>query len=209
MSKKKLQEAIEDLANEANSIEVSVIQSDNEHTEIRPEVIRQAIIVDGTKLNVTYTVEMRSGTETTSKKCPDPVHDDLRIAFAKLKDHLGRLCYQPLTEHNPAHKNDRTLPALICPIHCTGFKISGKEENEAVILYGSRTLPNAKDIYLESPSQKYHGDIFEYEHSGDLKELIDECVSEVELYLFEGKHAPDVQGDLFEQEEETGEQEEE
>lgn len=165
----------------------------------RPEVIREATIVDGTKLNVKFSVETRDGPESTSKKYPAPVHDDLRTAFAKLNNHLGNLCYQPITEHNPAHKENRELPALICPIHCSGFKLSGSEETEGVILFGSRTLPNAKAIDLESPQQKWDGDIYEYDDADELKDIISECISEVEMYLFEGKHAPDIQGSLFDE----------
>ncbi len=170
-------------------------------TEPRPEVIRQATIVDGHKLNVQWTVEIPNGVDTTTKKCSAPVHDDMRNAFAKLRDHLGLLCFQPISEKNPAHKEDKAQPALICPISVTGFKISGNEETEGVTIFGSRTLPNAKEIDLQSPVQKWYGDIFEYEKSDELAEIIQECVGEVELYLFEGKHQPDNQLSLFDQEE--------
>lgn len=176
----------------------------------RPEVIKQAIIVDGTKLSVTHTIERKSGIETTSKKCPDPVHDDLRIAFAKLNDHLGRLCYQPLMENNPPHENDKAQPKRICSIHCTGFKLAGNDDNEGVTLFGSRTLPNAKSLDLQSPQQRWYSDIYEYEEISELRAIIAECVNEVELYLFEGKHQPDNQMSLFPEEEEyTGDEEQE
>lgn len=173
----------------------------------RPEVIREATIVDGWNLNVKWTVEIQNGVDTTTKKCSAPVHDDLRIAFALLNNHLAHLCFQPLTEHNPAHKENKELPALICPVHCIGFKLSGNGETEGVTLFGSRTLPNAKAISLSSPTQKWSGDIFEYAHSNELSEIIMQCVGEVELYLFEDKHAPDNQLSLFPEEEEDSEEE--
>ena len=174
----------------------------------RAEVIRQATIVDGYKLKVQWTIEVDNGVDTITKKCSTPVHDDLRNAFARLRDHLGRLCFQPLTEHNPAYKEDKTQPQLICPITVTGFKISGNDETEGVTIFGSRTLPNAKNIDLQSPVQKWNGDVYDYEESDDLSEIIAACVGEVELYLFEGKHQPDKQMSLFDQEEEDQKTEE-
>jgi hypothetical protein len=164
---------------------------------VRPEIIKQATITDGHKLNVTWVVNIANGTDTTAKKCAAPIHDDLRLAFSKLNNHLGRLCYQPITELNPEHEKNRDLPALHCPIHCIGFKLSGNEDNESVTLSGSRTLPNAKNIDLQSPPQKWNGDIYDYGHSDELSQIVMECVGEVELYLFDGKHQPDNQLSLF------------
>lgn len=180
-------------------------------SQVRTEVIKSAHIVDGRKLKVTYHVPTHHGTDKQVKDCAAPVHPDLKKAFAELDHHLGLLCYQPVTEHNPAHKENRELPALICNIHCTGFKITGNEDNEAITLTGYRTLPNAKNLDIESPSQKWDSDIHDYDQIRELSDAIQDCINEVELYLFpspewpECKTEPDNQLSLFPEEEKEAE----
>lgn len=176
---------------------------DRTGNESRREVIRKASIIDSRTLEVEYNEETKAGHEVTKKKCSASIHEDLLKAFLSLNDHLGRLCYQPLTEHNPAYETDKTQPQLHCPIHCIGFSLSGNDETEAVSLTGYRTLPNGKEISLKSPSQKWDSDIFDYEEDDDLREAIMTCIGEVELYLFPSsdwpscKHALDPQLSLF------------
>jgi hypothetical protein len=168
--------------------------------EDRREVLRSATVVDGRTLDVSFTLDTPQGTKVTTDSCPGTVHPDLIAAFSELHEHLGRLCFQPISEHNPLHKNDPTQPALICNIHCTGFSLKGSEDKEKITLTGYRTLPNAKDIKLVSPAQLWDGDIFEYEHISELSETIMRCTGEVMLYLFPSKEwpnckfAPELQG---------------
>ena len=86
-----------------------------QHLENQPrrETIKKVTIVDGRRLVVSFTEKTHNGMDSYSKKCAAPIHPDLKAAFAALNNHLGRLCFQPLTEHNPAHKDNKELPALI------------------------------------------------------------------------------------------------
>ena len=114
-----------------------------------------------------------------------PVHDDLRRVFHDLSEHLRLLCQQP---GEKIYK-------------CTGFTISGSGDSEGVVLIGQRTLSNGKILNLVSPFQKWD-DAEPYEGTQELSELIETAKNEVYAYLFEGKHAPNNQLSLFDDQEE-------
>lgn len=186
--------------------------------------IKKASIKDGMFLNVEYSESMNDGFNKVKKDCTAPIHDDLRRAFVKLNIHLALLCHQAIENNKKAAKafsvkiNDDEEEVVINPdeefrlddynlevarsISCVGFSIGGDGGHEGVTLIGSRTLANGKVLNLVSPFQKWSDDNYNYAHSFELSEIIEECKGEVAAYLFEGKHAPDKQMTLaFEEEE--------
>lgn len=161
-----------------------------------PEVIKKASIVDGRRLTVSYTEKTANGVDGNTRKCSAPIHPDLRKAFANLDVHLARLCFQPLEQENPFYEPGKDFPEFVLPVHCIGFSITGNEDAEAVTLHGFRTLPNAKEISIESPSQKWEGDIYSYKDIEDLSECVMTCIGEVELYLFPSEEWPNCKIEL-------------
>lgn len=69
--------------------------------------------------------------------------------------------------------------------YVTGFKISGVEENKAVILSGYKEVSNGI-IKFETPKVKYSS---AYLYLSELKERVQEAIDEVEEYR-NGKTAP-------------------
>ncbi len=194
----------------------AVVSDDNAIGSI---TIKKAKIKNNLFLEVEYSEKQKDGTNTVKKDCTAPVHDDLKLAFKKLVPHLAVVCGQthiasgksatsvaiafPEEELkwqlDPDENFAFTLGGweLVSKHFIVGFSIGGSGDSEGVTLTGYRELKNEKVLNLVSPFTKWDDD---YELASELGEVIEECKSEVKKYLFEGKHQPDVQGDLFAQE---------
>lgn len=88
------------------------------------------------------------------------------------------------------------------PYSVTGFSLAGEGENEGVVLIGQKRLENKMVLNLIAPFSKFS----EYKYGAELSLLINKCIEETELYLFDGKCAePSTnQLDLFEDQERAG-----
>ncbi len=154
--------------------------------------IKKATIKDNNYLSVDYTEFKPDGVSKFSQECKIPVHDDLKLAFAALSNHLANLTFQ----------YDKKGKMSYQEISCKGFSIGGSGDNEGVVLSGIRNLESDKTLNITTPMQRFESDFYEYKHMEDLMEKLDTCKEEVNAYLFEGKHAPENQLALFEELEE-------
>jgi len=183
--------------------------------------IKKAMIKSNLFLSVEYSEQMNDGSNNVKKDCTAPVHDDLKAAFKQLHIHLALLCEQV---PQPTAKGMGVVQALgevaqgmdpdgnfrfpepvwqVLHKHfCNGFSIGGSGESEGITLIGYRELEAGKVLNLTSPFQKWDGDNRMYSFDSELAEVIENCKNEVHLYLFEGKHQPEAQLDMFEAPEE-------
>ena len=145
--------------------------------------IKKATIKDNNYLSVEYTEQQPDGFSTIKKECKIPVHDDLKLAFSALSNHLANLTFQ----------HDKKGKLCYESTACKGFSIGGNGDSEGVTLTGVRTLDSDKSLNISSPFQRFDSDLFDYKHMDDLIEKINICKYEVIEYLFNGKHAPENQ----------------
>jgi hypothetical protein len=153
--------------------------------------IKKATIKDGLFLAVKFEENTPSGTNSVSKDCTAPIHDDLRKAFQGLDEHLAEICHQ----YNETGAIDTEN------ISCNGVAFGGGNgDSGGVTLIGSRHLDDGNVVNLTSPFKKYSDG---YSGMAELNELTDNAIREIKLYLFEGKQKPQEQQSLFEGEQQT------
>lgn len=139
--------------------------------------VKKVKIAKGRTLEVTMTEYLLVNEIPTQnevvKKCEYLAHQDLLDAFEKLHSHMVNICELDC---------DKAL------VKVTGFTLStGPEGGSAIILVGSKTLTTGKVLNLVSPLTEF--DSAEYEMGHILEDLITDCVTEVQLYINEGKSA--------------------
>lgn len=153
--------------------------------------IKKAKIKDGLFLEVEYSEELPGHSrKDTTLKCTVPIHEDLKDAFAKLHKHLAILCDDISTRAKTIDSWDFDNAS---DYTVRGFSIGGSDENEGVTISGSKEAKHGI-VNLNSPFQKWEGS--EYKFISDLSENIEECIYEVDQYLFNGKRAPEKQTSL-------------
>jgi hypothetical protein len=155
-----------------------------------------------------YSYEMMTGPtagDSVNRSGASIIHDDMRVAFAKLKPHLAMICeevdaakitdisdYESLDVLEDYKKN--SIEAKVVQFTVTGIQLEGSGENESVQLTGVKRLSTLEDLHLKTPRVKWEG---AYPFVHELRAIIDELKSEVEQYM-NGKAAPVmVQQDLF------------
>lgn len=141
-------------------------------------------------------VELRE-TEDTSNgpvvneitmKCSGLATDDLLTAFAKLALHLILVCDMRKAELiNPDTFESDDLSAFD-DYSITGFTIGGEDDNEGVVLIGSRRFESGKVLNIVTPFTPFTDDQDPYEYEAELYNDIQACIYEVEQYL-DGKYA--------------------
>lgn len=141
--------------------------------------IKKATIKDGLFLEAEYEEFVGEITNKVKKNSRAPIHDDLRNAFKKLDYHLTKLGDQ--------YNNEGELD--IEHVGCTGFTIGGSGDHEGVTLFGGRILDGDKYLNIVAPFTKWES---VYNEISELGEIIEECKSEVDAYLFQGKHKPQM-----------------
>lgn len=127
------------------------------------------------------------GLRERTDNCNIPVHDDLLNAFKRLKPHLAILCDEldPKKKQLQQWSVDSLEKYTVSKIvikgddEITGVEINGHKENK----YGI--------VNLDTPLTKF--DSTEYAYPIELKEDVEALITEMELYLFEGKRAPEKQ----------------
>lgn len=141
-----------------------------------------SITIKKVKLTKSRTLEVTLSEEVTVngmpvtnevvKKCEYLAHQDLLDALAKLAPHMVNIC------------------ELMTPseeLRITGFSISENSDGAGVTIIASKTLTNGKVLNLVSPFTDFFSE--DYSLSEELQIDVNDCVSEVELYINEGKSA--------------------
>lgn len=138
-----------------------------------------------------YSYELLTGKtagDGLNRKGTHIVHEDLEIAFEKFNVFLAHL-----DDAYTGNDNSTELATLEAEpetdnYYVTGFKISGVEENKALILTGGKSVSNGM-ISFDSPKVKLNGN---YLYIIQLAECLENAIKEVELYM-NGKAAPQAE----------------
>lgn len=148
--------------------------------------IKKSKIKDDLFLQVEYTEDLPGHSKKDTKlTCTIPIHEDLKTKFQLLHRHLAVLCDQVKTPKRADFETSEFEGFTVI-----GFAISGVEENEGVTIIGSKEGKYG-EVLLNTPFTKW--DDSEYPFRSELASDIQDCVYEVEQYLFEGKRAPEQQ----------------
>lgn len=153
---------------------------------VRKVRIKKAKIKDDLFLEVEYSEDLPGHSKKDVKETITiPVHDDMKTAFQKLHTHLALLC-----DETKLKKGEDFDQVIIPGFFVRGWSQSGSEENEGVTVSGYKEGKYGT-VNLNTPFTKYESD--DYPHISELGLDMQQCVIEVELYLFEGKRAPEKQ----------------
>ena len=152
-----------------------------------------------------------SVTNEITKKCNTLVHEDLKKALSKLKLHLIVICDLRHADiiHN-ADEFDQIDLEQFKEYEVTGFSIGGEDDNEGVVLIGSRKFSSGKVLNIVTPFTKYVDENDPYVFASELSLDIASAVYEVEQYLFHDKYAvKQLEMDFIDTEEAPADKEEE
>lgn len=149
--------------------------------------IIKVVIHKGEFLKVSFNQNIPGGKDENSRKCGARIHPDLVDAFGALDVHLANLTFQ--------RNSDGNIDSAA--VHCSGYELDLKDENGIKVkLLGARHLESNKTLDLESPKQNILEtgiEIYEYNQREELDAALRKCDEEVRFYLFDGKHAEEVQ----------------
>jgi hypothetical protein len=168
--------------------------NDTDDMVFKPEeksfIIAGAVIKDG-YCNYSYDVTKGIGLgDTHAVKGQGIVHDDMPDAFQKLNVHLA--CIDDVFKHSDVdftsirkvENNPLTTLYVV-----NGFKVSGSDDRESVVLEGEKQINcSGNRIALKTPKIPMDS-LSSYKWYNELKEAVDECRKEVELYM-NGKCTP-------------------
>lgn len=148
-----------------------------------PFEIRNAAIKDEF---CNYSFEIKSGVglgDTHGVKGSGIIDDDMITVFEKFNAHLA--CIDDMFKHNGVevenidsmHNNELTGLYVV-----TGFKVKGNDENEAIILVGTKHISCSGDrINIETPRIPLD-DLSSYKWYNELRDILYEARAEVLLY---------------------------
>jgi hypothetical protein len=151
--------------------------------EQKPLVIMSAALNDGL-CNYSYDIKMGVGAGNShAVKGKGIVDDDLAHAFFPLNTHLAII--DDVFKHSDIEIdsiNKFYTHELTAKYTVTGFKITGEEGSEQVILIGTKhvSCSNAA-ISIQTPKIPMD-DLSSYQFHQSLKNAIEKCREEVELY---------------------------
>ena len=121
-------------------------------------------------------------------------HKDLLQTFKQVIPHLVAITEQKrrtkeITQACKHGIEDDIIPttSIFFPYRVTKFSITGKDDNEAVKLWGHRVLSSDENLPLETFKIKRNDD--RYDFSRDLWDRVDNMIQEVWEY-HEGKRSP-------------------
>lgn len=135
-----------------------------------------------------YSYELLTGKtkgDGLSRKGTHIVHEDLENAFSKFDVFLAHLDDAYTGNDNATELSFLQDEAETENYSVSAFKISGVEENRALILCGVKYVTNGS-ISFDSPKVKLNGN---YLYLTQLIESLDNAIKEVEYYM-NGKSAP-------------------
>ena len=161
----------------------------------KPVLIRNAVIKDGL-CNYGYEINQGAGKGDLipNRKGSNIVHSDMEDAFSALAVHLACIddAFKYAGIHPETSLEELAQTELAGLFRATGFKLSGKEENDGFVIYGEKSVTTGY-ISLESPKINLGSN---YPYFEELKEAVGNAILEVEAYM-NGKHAPKAeQGSL-------------
>lgn len=136
------------------------------------------------KVDMIETLDDKSQRKHPGVECDQLVHNDMIDAFAKLKFHLAKICEMKEVE---GIEFEQFNISELATFAISGFNISGDSENQGVTITGSKDLLSGSKLNLNTPCTKYEGD--EYQLANEMAADIQNCIYEVEQYLFHGKYA--------------------
>lgn len=128
------------------------------------------------------------------------VHDDMKNAMRLLSTHLAFLCDQIEAYDKGFYELDDD-PDALARYKVTSYTLGGSGDHEGVTLSGSRKGRAGALINLNSPFTKFVGGEHDepYDYAFELSSLIAHCNEEANKYI-DGKISPNVQLDIFDQE---------
>lgn len=157
--------------------------------EPKPVTITSATIKDGF---CNYSFEITAGVGLGDKHMVNGkgiVMDDMEEAFSKFNVHIAHI--------DDMFKHSKTEVADIDTMHnnelallytCSGFKVTGTDTNESVILLGSKYVSGGGRIKIETPKVSLD-EGSSYKWYNELKDAVDNAREEVLLYR-NGKYIP-------------------
>lgn len=161
-------------------------------------VITNVKIVKGEFLDVTY---FRPDGDTKTKVIEShkrPVHPDMLSAFKTLDIHFALL--MELVEPKQVRQINEPDPKLTESLKVRSYSIGGTDDDPGIVLTGSKTMKTGKVSTMNTPFIRFNeNELTAYKYITDLLDAKSLVEFEVEKYLDEGKVAPDVQGNLFDQ----------
>ena len=120
-----------------------------------------------------------------SRKGTHIVHDDLQDAFSKFDVFLAHLDDAFTGNDNATELSFLEEEPETASYFVSSFKITGVEENKALIISGTKEVNNGT-ISFDAPKVKLNGG---YLYLTQLTEVLDNVIKEVEFYM-NGKVAP-------------------
>ena len=120
-----------------------------------------------------------------SRKGTHIVHEDLQDAFSKFDVFLAHLDDAFTGNDNATELSFLEAEPETQNYFVSSFKITGVEENKALIISGTKDVSNGT-ISFDAPKVKLHGS---YLYLTQLTECLDNVIKEVEFYM-NGKVAP-------------------
>lgn len=144
------------------------------------------------EVNLEETITTNGGGSVTNeilKKCNTLVHDDLVAAFDRLKIHMVKACDFKKSELITDDTIEDFDLSQLSDYRIKGFSIGGEDDNEGVVLIGSREFASGKVLNIITPFIRYADEVDPYEFAPELADAINAAVYEVEQYLFENKYA--------------------
>lgn len=149
----------------------------------KPIDIRSAELVDQMFCKYKYTLVVAPNTvDTISRNSELPVHHDLVGAFRKLDAHFALIC-EEVEADKIGDINDidhQPTADKIEKFTVTKFSLDGDADSLSVVLIGLKELSTGEQIKMETPKKRVDGS---YPFAVELSSTIDDCVTEVELYM--------------------------
>ena len=152
-------------------------------------IISASIDDDYCSYAIEYLEGIEKGEISNNKKRKLLIHEDLRKAFAKFNVHLAFIndifkhAGIEITDIDKMHGHDFTFLYTV-----RGFKMQGKEENEGIILIGTKMVSGSAHIGIESPKIMLDS-TSSYLWYNELRVAVDIVRKEVEEYRH-GKGIP-------------------
>jgi len=155
----------------------------------------------GSTCEFSYYETTEAGHNIINASCDAIVHDDLRNAFSQLVPHLAFMCdevednkyLEKAMDDIAAIAFDSKIGEKLNKFEVTSFKLNGLGASETVVISGRKKLKTGKYVFLNTPPIKWED---EYQYINELRTAIEICKSEIIQYQ-DGKTAPDLQGNLF------------
>ncbi len=149
--------------------------------------ISKAKLIKGMYLEVSFHDGNAEVHKSYSKTEASP---KLTKAFQKFNHHLADLCEQHTNDGNTDYDNIAAL----------GYSIKGEGEKEGVTVTGIRTLATGRSITLNSPFIGLEISESDYANCKKLVSDLDNCRTEILVFMENNKSSDEIQGNLFKSE---------